>query len=58
MPLAFGCLLCRVRSPVPPAALGTQVPCPHCGQIVQLNPFVIEADWRPIAAVWRGEETE
>ncbi len=37
------------------AALGTEVACPHCGKAVRLNPFVIEADWRPVAAAWRGE---
>ena len=29
--------------------------CPHCGKVVRLNSFVIEADWRPVAAAWRGE---
>ena len=52
---AFGCLHCRVWSEVPASALGTELPCPHCGKAVQLNPFVIEADWRPIAAAWRGD---
>jgi WD40 repeat protein len=51
---AFGCLHCRVWSEVPSAALGTELPCPHCGKAVKLNPFVIEADWRPVAAAWRG----
>ncbi|MEI6501392.1 MAG: hypothetical protein WCP21_10260, partial [Armatimonadota bacterium] len=52
---AFLCLHCRVWSEVPASAVGTELPCPHCGKAVQLNPFVIEADWRPIAAAWRGE---
>jgi hypothetical protein len=29
--------------------------CSRCGKPVKLNPFVIEADWRPVAAAWRGE---
>jgi WD40 repeat protein len=53
---AFGCLLCRVWSEVPESALGTELPCPNCGKMVKLNPFVIEADWRPVAAAWRGDE--
>ncbi len=53
--LAFGCPHCRTWSEVPEAALGTELPCPHCGKVVRLNSFVIEADWRPIAAAWRGE---
>jgi len=52
---AFGCILCRVWSEVPASALGTELPCPNCGMTVKLNPFVIEADWRPVAAAWRGE---
>jgi len=53
--LAFGCPHCRTWSEVPEAALGTELPCPHCGKVVRLNSFVIEADWRPVAAAWRGE---
>ncbi len=53
---AFGCLHCRVWSEVPSSALGTELPCPHCGKAVKLNPFTIEADWRPIAAAWRGDK--
>jgi hypothetical protein len=52
---AFGCVLCREWSEIPGAALGTELPCPKCGRAVRLNPFVIEADWRPVAAAWRGE---
>ena len=50
---AFGCLQCRVWSGVPASAFGTELPCPKCGNPVKLNPFVIEADWRPVAAAWR-----
>ena len=49
------CLHCRVWSDVHTGSLGTELPCPNCGKPVQLNPFVIEADWRPIAAAWRGD---
>ena len=52
---AFGCPACRAWSEVPASALGTELPCPRCGKPVRLNPFVIEADWRPVAAAWRGE---
>jgi len=52
-PPAFGCLHCRVWSEVPASALGTELPCPNCGKPVKLNEFVIEADWRPVAAAWR-----
>jgi WD40 repeat protein len=53
-PAAFGCLHCRVWSELAASALGTELPCPHCGRPVKLNPFVIEADWRPVAAAWAG----
>jgi WD40 repeat protein len=52
----FGCPLCRVWSEIPGSALGTVVPCPHCGENVQLNPFTIDADWRPIAQAWGRNE--
>ena len=53
-PPAFGCLHCRVWSEAPASALGTELPCPNCGRPIKLNPFVIEADWRPVAAAWAG----
>ncbi len=53
--LAFGCMRCRAWSEIPDSALGTEVACPHCGTVVRLNPFVIEADWRPVAAAWKGQ---
>ena len=40
----------------PGVALGTELPCPNCGKPVKLNPFVVEADWRPVAAAWRPQE--
>ncbi len=52
---AFGCPHCRVWSEIPESALGTELPCPHCDEPVRLNPFTIDADWRPVAATWRGE---
>ena len=54
--IAFGCTHCRAWSEVPVSALGRELPCPHCGKPVRLNPFVIKADWRPVAAAW-GRET-
>lgn len=49
---AFGCPHCRSWSEVPESALGREVPCPRCGKHVKLNPFTIDADWRPIAEAW------
>jgi tricorn protease-like protein len=54
-PLAFGCLHCRTWSHISESALGTELPCPHCGTVVRLNPFAVEADWQPVAAAWKGE---
>ena len=54
--IAFGCPLCRRWSAVAESALGTALPCPNCGEMVKLNPFVVEADWRPVAQAWRGDE--
>ena len=50
----FGCPLCRVWSEVAASALGAVTACPHCGESVKLNPFTINADWRPIAASWKA----
>jgi WD40 repeat protein len=55
--LAFGCLHCRTWSEIPESAVGAELPCPHCGEVVKLNRFVIEADWRPVAAAWRTRST-
>lgn len=41
-------------SEIPASALGTELPCPHCGKPIKLNPFTNHADWRPIAKAWRG----
>jgi WD domain, G-beta repeat len=49
MRIAFGCPRCRAWSEVAGSALGTERECPHCGQPISLNPFTIDADWRPIA---------
>jgi hypothetical protein len=43
----------NMRSEVPASALGAVIACPHCGGRVKLNPFTINADWRPIAAAWK-----
>ncbi len=51
-PMAFGCPLCRTWSEIPASALGTEIPCPHCGKPIKLNPFTINADWRPVANAW------
>ncbi len=51
---AFGCPLCRTWSEIPASALGIEIPCPHCGKPIRLNPFTINADWRKVAKAWRG----
>jgi WD40 repeat protein len=50
----FGCPLCRVWSGVSASALGGVIPCPNCSERIKLNPFTINADWRPVAAAWKG----
>jgi hypothetical protein len=52
---SFGCSHCRRWSKVPETALGTEIPCPHCGKPAKLNPFTIEGDWRPISKAWTEE---
>jgi|GEM_PF-526056 len=54
---SFGCPFCRSWSEVIPSALGTELPCPNCGKTIRLNRFTINADWRPIAKAWRGEQS-
>ncbi|MEW6386988.1 MAG: hypothetical protein AB1491_05665 [Thermodesulfobacteriota bacterium] len=46
---------CRQWSEVPEAALGTELHCPLCGQVLKLNPFTIEADWRHLAQARQGK---
>jgi WD40 repeat protein len=53
---AFGCPFCRTWSEAPMSVLGTIIACPSCGRLVKLNPFTIDADWRPIARVWKEYE--
>jgi sarcosine oxidase delta subunit len=43
-----------VWSEAPASALGAVIACPHCGERVKLNPFTINADWRPIAEGWKA----
>ena len=52
---AVGCPLCRVWSEVPASALGTEIPCPHCGGPLKINSFTINSDWRPVAEASRGK---
>ena len=51
---AFGCVFCRKWSVIGEEELGTEIDCPECGKRVKLNPFTIDADWRPIAKGWGG----
>jgi WD40 repeat protein len=50
----LGCPYCRTWSEASPSKLGSETPCPTCSKILKLNSFTIDADWRPIAAGWRG----
>jgi hypothetical protein len=52
---SIGWILYRGWAEVSDSALVSVVPCPDCGKAVKLNPLVINADWRPVAAAWRGE---
>ena len=52
----FGCSHCRSWSEVPASALGSVIQCPRCRGIIKLNPFTINADWRPIAKAWHGKD--
>jgi len=49
---AFGCPDCLKWFWVSADALGKEITCPQCGNPIQLNPFVIEADFRPVAKAW------
>jgi WD40 repeat protein len=51
--LAFGCPFCCTWSRLPESALGIELPCPNCGQLIKLNPFTINADWQPVAKAWK-----
>ena len=51
---AIGCPLCRVWSEVPASALGTELACPNCKGSLKMNPFTLDADWRPVAKAWSG----
>jgi WD40 repeat protein len=50
---AFGCPYCHIWSTTPKSSLGRELPCPHCGKPIYLNPFVITTDWQPVAAAWQ-----
>jgi hypothetical protein len=51
----IGCPLCRTWSAVGDPTLGEELDCPRCRGRLKLNPFLIDADWRPIASAWRAE---
>jgi hypothetical protein len=53
---ALPCPHCRRWSEIPESALDTELPCPKCGAPLKLNPFAIQADWRPVARAWQGEQ--
>ncbi|KPJ64556.1 hypothetical protein AMJ44_12620 [candidate division WOR-1 bacterium DG_54_3] len=51
--LSFGCPFCRKWPEVLETAVGGELPCPNCGEMIKLNPFTINANWRPISKAWR-----
>jgi hypothetical protein len=51
--LSFGCPICRKWPKVSETAVGCELPCPNCGEMIKLNPFIINANWRPISKAWR-----
>ena len=52
---AIGCPLCREWSEIPPDQLDQVIDCPKCEGALKVNPFTLDADWRPVAAAWRGD---
>jgi hypothetical protein len=56
--LQIGCLWCRVWLPVDASALGTEIDSLCCGRRVKISPSVINADWRPIAKAWSGNNNK
>jgi WD40 repeat protein len=52
------CVFCTMWFGLSRSALGQEIDCPNCGQRLKLNPFTINADWRPIAEAWRGREEQ
>lgn len=51
-----GCPLCRTWFETSSAE--SLVSCRRCGGSLKLNPFTVDADWRPIAKAWRGYEQQ
>ncbi|HUE97005.1 MAG TPA: WD40 repeat domain-containing protein [Longimicrobiaceae bacterium] len=49
----FPCPACRTWTEAREDDLGSTLPCPGCGQPIRLNPFVMLADWPPLAERWR-----
>jgi hypothetical protein len=52
---AIGCPLCREWSEISPEQLDQVIDCPKCEGALKVNPFTLNADWRPVAAAWRGD---
>ena len=50
--IAFGCHHCYKWQQVPQSALGSEIPCPNCGRVVKLNPFIIQGDWQTVSKAW------
>ncbi len=54
---AIGCPLCREWSTIAPEQLDQVIDCPNCGGALKTNPFRLDADWRPVANAWRGNQS-
>jgi|GEM_PF-314625 len=50
---AYGCPFCRRWSKISKSALGNEFSCPKCSNLVKLNMFTINGDWRPVAKAWK-----
>ena len=53
---AFACPYCRTWSSCAKSDLDQIVSCPKCGKSLKLNPFIIQADWRPIVKAWESKQ--
>jgi hypothetical protein len=53
--IAFGCRHCHSWAQIDSADLGAAFACPGCGELMRVNPFTIEGDWRHMARIWKTE---
>lgn len=53
---AIGCPFCRLWSEIEKAELNRVLSCPNCNKMIQINPFIINSDWRQMADAWKKKE--